>query len=70
MAIKPTSLLGGESVYCINGAQLKEAARLMEDPQSASCLQRLLKTIEAECSRNEQAALAFTLIERLRHSKD
>ena len=71
MAIKPISLLGGESVYCINEAQLKEATRLMEDdPQSAPRLQRLLKTIEAECSRNEQAALAFTLIEHLRQSKD
>jgi hypothetical protein len=71
MAVKPTSLLGGESVYCINEVQLKEAARLMEeDPQSAPRLQRLIKTIEAECSRNEQAALAFTLIEHLRQSKD
>jgi hypothetical protein len=69
MAAKPTSLLGGESAYCINEAQLKEAARLMEDPQSAPRLQCLVKTIEAECSRNEQAALAFTLIEHLRQSK-
>jgi hypothetical protein len=69
MAVKPTSLLGGESVYCINEAQLKEAARLMVDPQSAPRLQQLIKTIEEQCNRNERAALAFTLIERLRQSK-
>ncbi len=70
MAVKPTSLLGGESVYCINEAQLKEAARLTEqDPESAPRLQQLIKTIEKDCSRNERAALAFMLIERLRSSK-
>ncbi len=70
MAVKNTSLLGGESVYCINEAQLKESARLMEDPQSAPRLQHLITTIEEQCSRNERAALAFTLIERLRKSTD
>ena len=71
MSMNPKSLLGGESVYCINEAQLKEATRLMEeDPESAPRLQQLIKTIEADCSRNEQAALAFTIIERLRKSKD
>ncbi len=69
MSVNPKSLLGGESVYCINEAQLKEATRLMEaDPDSAPRLQKLVETIEAECSRNEQAALAFMLIERLRKS--
>ena len=71
MDVKPTSLLGGESIYCINEAQLKESARLLEnDPQSAPRLQKLIKTIEEQCNRNERAALAFTLIERLRQSKD
>lgn len=69
MSVNPKSLLGGESIYCINEAQLKEATRLLEaDPESAPRLQKLVKTIEAECSRNEQAALAFMLIERLRKS--
>jgi len=70
MSIHPKSLLGGESIYCINEAQLKEATRLMEkDPESAPRLQKLVNTIEAQCSRNEQAALAFTIIERLRASQ-
>ena len=71
MSVEPKSILGGESVYCINEAQLKEATRLSsEDPESAPRLQKLVETIEAECSRNERATLAFTLIERLRTSKD
>ena len=71
MSIKPTSLLGGESVYCINEAQLKESARLLEeDPKSAPLLRELIETIEKRCSRNERAALAFTIIERLRATHD
>ena len=71
MSVNPKSLLGGESIYCINEAQLKEATRLMEeDPESTPKLQKLVKTIESECSRNEQAALAFSIIERLRKSKN
>ncbi len=71
MSMNPKSLLGGESVYCINEAQLKEATRLIEtDPESSQRLQRLIKTIEDECSRNERAALAFTIIERLRRTKE
>lgn len=67
MSVKPTSLLGGESVYCINEAQLQESVRLTEsDPDSAPKLQTLIADIERQCSRNERAAIAFTLIERLR----
>jgi hypothetical protein len=71
MPVPPTSILGGESVYCINEAQLKEAVRLTEsDSDSAPRLQKLISQIEADCSRNERAALAFTLIQRLRTATD
>jgi hypothetical protein len=66
MAIEPKSILGGESVYCINEAQLEESARLMKNPR----LQELIASIEEGFSRNERAALAFTLIEHLRKTKD
>lgn len=67
MSMEPKSLLGGASVYCINEAQLKEATRLAEeDPQSAPRIQELMELIEARFDRNERAALAFTLIARLR----
>ncbi len=68
---EPESILGGESVYCINQAQLNEAVRLCEnDPQSAPRLQSFIKKAQDELSRNEQAALAFVLIEQLRTSAD
>ncbi len=71
MPVPPTSILGGESVYCINEAQLSEAVRLTEsDPESAPRLQKLIEQIESECTRNERAALAFTIIQRLRTKTD
>ncbi|HCN06635.1 MAG TPA: hypothetical protein DIT01_01795 [Lentisphaeria bacterium] len=69
MSIEPVSLLGGESVYCINEAQLRDAARLAdEDSESSPKIQSQLETIEASLTRNERAALAFVIIERLRKS--
>ena len=69
MSAEPVSLLGGESVYCINEAQLLDAARLAdEDPESSPKIQSQLETIEASLTRNERAALAFVIIERLRKS--
>lgn len=66
MAVKPIELLGGESVYCINQAQLKSAFRLAnEDPESAPRIQAEIAALEQKFSRNERAALAFVLIDRL-----
>ena len=69
MSIEPVSLLGGESVYCINEGQLRDAVRLAdEDPESSPKIQSQLEAIEASLTRNERAALAFVIIERLRNS--
>lgn len=66
MTIKPIELLGGESVYCINESQLKNAFKLaFEDPQAAPRIQAEIKDLEQRLSRNERAALAFVLIDRL-----
>ena len=66
MSVRPIELLGGESVYCINHAQLKSAFRLAEDdPQSAPRIQTEIASLEQKLSRNERAALAFVLIDRL-----
>ncbi len=66
MAVRSVDITGGESVYCINQAQLEAAFRLArEDPQAGPRIDRLLATIENDLSRNEQAALAFVLIDRL-----
>jgi len=63
------SLLGGESVYCINQSQIDEAMRLAEkDEDSAARIQDVLGLVERTLTRNERAALAFVLIQRLRNS--
>lgn len=68
MSVEPKSILGGDSVYCINQAQLKEAVRLYEnDPDSSPRLRDFVEQAQQDLSRNEQAALAFVLIEQLRN---
>jgi hypothetical protein len=67
MATDPIDILGGDSVYCINQSQLSDAKRLAtEDAESAPRIQETIKSLESTLSRNERAALAFMLIERLR----
>lgn len=64
---KPIPLLGGKSVFCINEEQMYEATRLREeDFESSQKINTHLKQLEQNLNRNEQAALAFTLIERLK----
>lgn len=68
MSVAPTSILGGDSVYCINQAQLKEAVRLYEsDPDASPRLKQFVEKAQCDLNRNEQAALAFVLIEQLRN---
>lgn len=69
MAIETIPLLGGKSVHCINEQQMAEANRLAEDdPSSSPVIKAHLKKIESDLSRNEQAALAFMLIQNLKNS--
>jgi hypothetical protein len=69
MSTEPVSLLGGESVYCINRGQLDEAMRLAhEDPETSARIRGKLEEIERSMSRNERAALAFVIIDRLQKS--
>lgn len=71
MTIKPIELLGGESVYCINQSQLRNAFQLaFEDATSGPRIQGEIKDLEQRLSRNERAALAFVLIDRLLKSSD
>ena len=61
--------MGGKSVHCINEQQMAEARRLAdEDPVSAPVIQTKIKEIEDNLTRNEQAALAFSIISRLKES--
>ena len=71
MAITPISILGGDSVYCINEAQMQDAKRLdNENSESSEKIQSELGKLESDFSRNERAALAFTIIENLRENLD
>ena len=57
---------GGESVYCINQSQLREATRLAQEaPESGRRIRTTMEGLERSLSRNERAAVAFLLIERL-----
>lgn len=71
MVKKPIELLGGESVYCINEGQLKSAQELAyEQPESSKLIQGKIDELEAELNRNERAALAFVMIDRLLKTAD
>lgn len=66
MTAEPIDILGGESVYCINETQLKAALELADkNPESSAKIQKYLLDTERELTRNERAALAFVLIDRL-----
>ena len=59
-------LTGGESVYCINENQLKDAFHLAEsDPDSSPKIQKEIDHLEKNLTRNERAAVAFVVIDRL-----
>ena len=69
MAHETIPLLGGKSVHCINEQQMEEAARLTEeDPISAPKIGQILKEVETTLTRNEQAALAFMIIKKLKET--
>ena len=71
MSGDPVSILGGESVYCINQGQLSDAMRLAnEDETSSPRIQATLTDLEKNLTRNERAALAFVIIERLRDANN
>lgn len=69
--MKPIDIMGGESVYCINESQLKSAFELaFDDPEASPRIQKGIEDLEKAYSRNERAALAFVVIDRLLKSKD
>ncbi len=59
-------IIGGESVYCINENQLHRAYELvMTSDDKAFRLKAHLAILENDLDRNELAALAFVMIDRL-----
>ena len=66
MAVKPIDVTGGESVYCFNQAQLKGAFDLAaEQNRSGDKIRAEIERLESSFSRNERAAVAFVVIDRL-----
>jgi hypothetical protein len=66
MSTQAGPLLTGKSAFCISDWQLKEAHSLVEgdDEGGRRTLAAVLRA-EAQLTRNERAALAFLLIDRL-----
>ncbi len=63
-------LTGGESIYCINEAQMTRTADLMDGSNEIGIhLRAVLENLERELDRNELAALSFRIIERLNTGK-
>ncbi len=71
MSLKPIDLTGGKSVYCFNQHQMDQARRLFtEDSESGAKIRGAVGDLEKNFTRNEQATLAFTLIEHLNQSSE
>lgn len=59
-------LTGGESVYCINQAQMTRTWNMVEsNSESGTLVRQTIEDLETRLSRNERAAVAFSIIERL-----
>lgn len=71
MAVKPLDLTGGKSVYCFNQHQLDTAFKLADGPEESGVKVRAeLARLEATLTRNERAALAFVIIDRLNKTSE
>ena len=69
MSLQPFDLTGGKSVYCLNQQQLDRALALAAaDSPAGARIRAAVARLEDECSRNEQAAVAFVLIQHLQAS--
>jgi len=67
MSGKQIDVLGGESIFCISQQQLERALAMFESEQeSGERIRAAIRQLESTLSRNELAALAFVLIDRLR----
>jgi hypothetical protein len=71
MSLKPIDLTGGKSVYCFNQHQMDQANRLFaEDSPSGEKIRKAVAALEADHSRNEQATIAFMIIQHLNESSE
>lgn len=66
MSVEPVDLTGGKSVFCFNQSQLDAAFALAEsDTESGAKIRAKIEELEQNMTRNEQAAIAFVITDRL-----
>ena len=71
MSLKPIDLTGGKSVYCFNQHQMDQARNMLnEESDSGKRIREAVENLEKEYSRNEQATIAFTIIEHLNETSE
>lgn len=71
MSLKPIDLTGGKSVYCFNQHQMDHAHKLYaaEGPEGERVREEVAR-LEKTLTRNQQATVAFTLIEHLNETSE
>ena len=71
MSVKSIDVTGGESVYCFNEYQLTSAFELAEsETESGRKIRQAIEHLESTLTRNERAAAAFVVIDRLVKSRE
>ena len=66
MAVQPIDVTGGKSVYCFNEYQLQSAFDLAEsNTDDGRKVREAIEYLEKNFTRNERAAAAFVVIDRL-----
>ena len=66
MSVEPQDITGGKSVYCFNQKQLDGAFALFEElSETGDVFRGEVARLEEVLTRNQRAALAFVLIDRL-----
>lgn len=71
MSLKPIDLTGGKSVYCFNKHQLDHAHALYEaEGPEGDRVREEVARLENDLTRNQQATVAFMLIEHLNETSE
>jgi len=71
MSLKPIDLTGGKSVYCFNQHQMDQANNMfLEESPSGDKIREAVARLETDYSRNEQATIAFMIIQHLNETSE
>jgi hypothetical protein len=71
MSLKPIDLTGGKSVYCFNQHQMDQAHALFNaETAEGESLRQEVARLEKEFTRNQQATIAFMMIEHLNQTSE